>query len=136
MGKRLFESYEAYARRLRAEYQAEQEKERMAKRMLAIEKEQERQAAVLAKHEEQLARLEFRMGQAESDIKHWKEQLCTLYNLLDIEEAEQAALVPGSKAHTQREKNIMALRGKIHTAESRLSKAKFEHKMCKDKLSA
>ena len=99
-----------------------------------LAKEQERQAAQLEKHEEQLAKLEHRLAVAEGDIAHWQEQICNLYALLDIEQAEQAGAVPGSKSDIQHQKKIITLSNQIHAAENRLAKAKFEKSFCENKL--
>ena len=99
-----------------------------------LAKEQERQAAQLEKHEEQLAKLEHRLAVAEGDIAHWQEQIGNLYALLDIEQAEQAGAVPGSKSDIQHQKKIITLSNQIHAAENRLAKAKFEKSFCENKL--
>ena len=99
-----------------------------------LAKEQERQAAQLEKHEEQLAKLEHRLAVAEGDIAHWQEQIGNLYALLDIEQAEQAGAVPGSKSDIQHQKKIITLSNQIHAAENRLAKAKFEKSFCENKM--
>ena len=75
----------------------EREQIRQRREQEKLSKEQERQAEVLRKHESRIADLEDRMAQAESDIAHWSETVASLYALLDIELAEQAGAMPGSK---------------------------------------
>lgn len=99
-----------------------------------LAKEQERQAAQLEKHEEQLAKLEHRLAVAEGDIAHWEDQFYNLCALLDIEQAEKAAAVPGSKSDIQHTRKIITLSNQIHAAENRLAKAKFEKSFCESKL--
>ena len=99
-----------------------------------LAKEQERQAAQLEKHEEQLAKLEHRLAIAEGDIAHWEDQFYNLCALLDIEQAEKAAAVPGSKSDIQHTRKIITLTNQIHAAENRLAKAKFEKSFCENKM--
>ena len=122
-------------RRREAEARAE------VNRMAAIEreqmrqrKEQEKQAAMLAKHEEEIEKLKFRMAQAESDIEHYTEQLANLYALLDIEEMAQSSAVPGSKEDAKHQRKIITLTNQIHTAETRLEKAKFNKEQAERKI--
>ena len=110
------------------------EQERQAKEQERLAKEQERQAAQLEKHEEQLAKLEHRLAVAEGDIAHWEDQFYNLCALLDIEQAEKAAAVPGSKSDIQHTRKIITLTNQIHAAENRLAKAKFEKSFCESKL--
>ena len=122
-------------RRREAEARAE------VNRMAAIEreqmrqrKEQEKQAAMLAKHDEEIEKLKFRMAQAESDIEHFTEQIANLYALLDIEQMAQASAVPGSKEDSKHQRKIITLTNQIHTAESRLEKAKFNKEQAERKI--
>ena len=101
-----------------------------------IAKEQARQAEQLAKHEEQLAKLEFCMTQAEADITAESEQIASLYALMDIATAEQAAAVPGSKADIRAQKQIISYQSAIHAAEKRKAKAEFTKQTAQQKLSA
>lgn len=112
----------------------EREQMRQAKEQGKMAKEQERQAEVLRKHEEQIAKLEFRLSTAESDIAHWNEQIAALYAILDMEQLELAGTVNGSKEQMKHQKKIITLNNQIHAAENRLNKAKFEKSFCEDKL--
>lgn len=103
-------------------------------RLIKLEREQQRQAEQLAKHEERLEKLEYRLSAAEADIEHWSEQIGNLYALLDIEMAEQAGAVPGSKTDIKCQKRIIALNNQIHTAESRVRKAQFEKSFCEKRV--
>jgi len=117
-------------RRQAAEQERQQrEHERLLREQERQAKEQERQAAQLAKHERRIADLEYRMKQAEQDIAHYTETLGNLCALLDIEQAEQAAAVPGSKTDIKCQKRIITLNNQIHTAETRLNKAKHTKNM-------
>lgn len=106
------------------------------KRLVAVEVEQIKQAKELAKHDKKIAELEFRVTQAESDIEHWKEQYMNLTALLDIELAEQAGAVPGSKSDIQHQKRIIALTNQIHSAESKLAKAQHIKETAAAEISA
>ena len=103
-------------------------------RVSAVEKEQEKHAAMLKKHEEEIAKLKFRMAQAESDIEHFTEQLGNLYALLDIEEMARSSAVPGSAEDAKHQRKIITLTNQIHTAETRLEKAKFNKEQAERKI--
>lgn len=120
------------------------------RRMLALEREQARQRAEqerqareqvrqaeqLARHEARIADLEFRMSQAESDIAAESERIASLYALMDIAAAEQAAAIPGSKTDIRAQKQIISYQSAIHAAEKRKAKAEFTKQTAQQKLSA
>ena len=114
----------------------EREQMRIAREQERQAKEQARQAEQLAKHEEQLAQLEFRMSQAEADIAAESERIASLYALMDIAAAEQAAAVPGSKTDIRAQKQIISYQSAIHAAERRKAKAEFTKQTAQQKLSA
>ena len=64
--------------------QQQEEAKAYVARQLAIEKEQQRQAVLLAKHEEQIAKLEFSVRQAQSDIDHLSAILEDLNESLEV----------------------------------------------------
>lgn len=112
------------------------EQTRQRKESERIAREQERQAAQLKKHEQRIADLEFRMSQAEADINHWTQQIQNLYALLDIEYKNQYEAAPGSKADITSQKRIITLNNQIHTAETKLSKARHIKATAKQQLKA
>ena len=114
----------------------EREQMRQAKEQEKLYKEQARQAEVLRKHDARIADLEDRMAQAESDIAHWSETVASLYALLDIELAEQAGAMPGSKTDVKCQKRIITLNNQIHAAETRVNKAKSVKRKAESELSA
>lgn len=114
----------------------EREQQRIAKEQERQAKEQARQAAQLAKHEEQLEKLEFRITQAEADITAESERIASLYALMDIAAAEQAAAIPGSKTDIRAQKQIISYQSAIHAAEKRKAKAEFTKQTAQQKLSA
>ena len=133
-------AYSIYRKnRIRAE-QAEAARQRrialLEKEQARLAKEQQKQAEQLAKHEKRIADLEYKMAQAEADIEHWTEQVCNLYGLLDIAEAEQSSAVPGSAKDLKCQKRIVALNNQIHTAEAKINKAKHVRQIAKKELSA
>ena len=83
--------------------------------------------AWLRRHDEQIAVLEFKVEQAENDIRRLKEHVGGLYALLDIAEAEQAGALPGSKTDVRCQTKILSLNKRIDTAEKQLRKAQFDH---------
>ena len=114
----------------------EREQMRITREQVRQAKEQARQAEQLARHEEQLAKLEFRMTQAEADIAAESERIASLYALMDIAAAEQAAAVPGSKTDIRAQKQIISYQSAIHAAEKRKAKAEYTKMTAQQKLTA
>ena len=112
-----------YCHKLELDRAADQK--RMAKELDRVTKEQARQAAVLAKHEEMLRKFSFKLEQANNDIEYLNDYCNNLYQLLDIEKLTQAGAVPGSKTDIKCQKKIITLTNQIHSAEARLAKAKY-----------
>ena len=98
--------------------------------------EQERQAAILAKHEQRIADLEYRVQQAESDIDHWKQTVGNLYALRDVLMNELEQAIVGGKNQTKYQKQIITLDNQIHSAETRLAKAKYTKAKAEQELQA
>lgn len=101
-----------------------------------IEREQQKQAKQIAKHEEQIVKLEQKMASAESEIAFNREQVDKLFALLGIEQAELDAAVYGSDTWQKKQKRVIALENRIHTCQRRINKAKADIYNCKQKLSA
>ena len=113
----------------------------MQREQIRLAKEQERQAreiekheAWLVKHDAEISALQFKVGKAESDIAHWKEQIGNLYALLDIAQAEMESALVGGKIQTKYQKQVISLNNQIHTAEQRLNKAQFDKDCAERKL--
>ena len=98
--------------------------------------EQERQAALLQRHEERISKLEYQMRQAEADIEHWKQTVGNLYALRDVlmNELEQATI--GGKNQTKYQKQIITLDNQIHSAETKLVKAKYNKAKAEQEMRA
>lgn len=119
--------------RLSAEWKAQKaQAELETKRLIAIEreqirqaKEQERQAAQLEKHEKRLADLEERMAIAEGEIEFQSQQIERLRAHIEHAETERDACVYGSTRYYQWDKKCLALEKQIHTAESKMAKAQY-----------
>ena len=134
----------AELKRLTAEWRAQKaEAELETKRMIALEreqerlaKEQERQAAQLEKHEEMIRKLEMRMATAESELAFNREQRDRLFLLLDIEERERDAAIEGSRTWQAHHKKVISLENQIHTVQKRIDKAHMDKAYCESKLSA
>lgn len=108
-----------------------------------IEREQARQAkeiekheAWLKKHDEEIAKLQYKVEKAEADIEHLTEQIGQYYAMLDILENQRAIAVPGSKADASAQSKIITMQNKIHTAETRLNKAKFDKEQAERKMAS
>lgn len=113
---------------------AEQERQRREQERQA--KEQERQTEILRKHEQRISDLEYRIEQAETDIEHWKQQVGNLYALRDVAMNELEQAIVGGKNQTKYQKQIITLDNQIHTAETRLAKAKHTKKQAEQQLAA
>jgi chromosome segregation ATPase len=112
-------------------------------RLIAVEreqmrlaKEQEKQGEQLAKHEKRIADLEFRMSQAESDIEFLNDRIAQLDAQRDYLLLQQSGTIPGGKEHTKYQTKIISIDNQIHTAESKLTKARHIKAMAERELSA
>lgn len=116
----------------------EQERERKEREAADanLAREQERQAALLEKHEKRIADLEFRMSQAESDIEFLKDRIAQLDAQRDYLLLQQYGTVPGGKEHTKYQAKIISIENQIHTAENKLSKAQHTRDMAKKEIEA
>ena len=103
----------------------EREQMRQAKEQEKLAKEQEKQAAQLAKHEKRLADLEERMAVAEGEIEFQAQQIERLREHIEHAETERDACVYGSSRYYQWDKKCLALEKQIHTAESKMAKAQY-----------
>lgn len=112
------------------------EQEKQAKEQEKLEKEQAKQAEVLRKHEERLMKLEQRMATAESEIAFNREQRERLFKLLDIEERERDGCIEGSATWQKHHKKIISLENQIHTVEKRIDKAHMEKAYCEKQMEA
>lgn len=114
----------------------EREQMRQAREQEKLEKEQQRQAEVLAKHEERLMKLEQRMASAESEIAFNREQRERLFSLLDIEERERDAAIEGSATWQKHQKKVISLENQIHTVQKRIDKAHMDKAYCEKQIEA
>lgn len=114
----------------------EREQMRQAREQEKLAKEQEKQAEVLRKHEERLMKLEQRMATAESEIAFNREQRERLFSLLDIEEMERDASIPGGKEWQKHQKKVISLENQIHTVQKRIDKAHMDKAYCEKQMEA
>jgi hypothetical protein len=112
----------------------EREQMRQAREQEKLAKEQEKQAAQLAKHEKRLADLEYRVSQAESDIEFLNDRIAQLDAQRDYLLLQQSGTVPGGKEHTKYQTKIISIDNQIHTAENKLSKAQHIKTMAKKEI--
>lgn len=99
-----------------------------------LAEEQARQAAVLARHEEDIRKLNFTVAQFVEDIDYLKEHIGNLYALRDIAMNELEQAIVGGRNHSKYQKQVISLDKQIHTAEMKLSKAQFNLGEAKHKL--
>ena len=114
----------------------EREQARQAKEQERQRKEQERQAAQLAKHEEMIRKLEMRMATAERELAFNREQRDRLFLLLDIEERERDAAIEGSRTWQAHHKKVISLENQIHTVQKRIDKAHMDKAYCESKMAS
>ena len=128
--------------RMTAEWKQRQAEAKIeTQRLIALEreqmrqaKEQERQAAQLAKHEAQIMKLEQRMASAESELAFNREQRERLFTLLDIEELERDASIHGGKEWQKHQKKVISLENQIHTVQKRIDKAHADKAFCEKQM--
>ena len=125
---------------------------------LKMEKEQQRQAEVLEKHEDMICKMQFQLDQALNDIPMLKRQLSVLSAQMevmqdDLDSADRAVkwdefriknggssvvsikeVQAHLKAREQAENKILAQEKKIRTAEKQLAKAEFNRDMARRKI--
>lgn len=112
----------------------EQEQKALAREQARLAKEQEKQGEQLAKHEKRLADLEFRMSQAESDIEFLNDRIAQLDAQRDLLMLQQSGTVPAGKEHTKYQTKITSIDNQIHTAESKLAKARHIKAMAEKEM--
>lgn len=112
---------------------------------IALEREQMRQAAQLAKHEETLRKheleireLKHRMTVCEGDYKALKQRMENLNELYEMASAELASAESAgdNKRKEKALRKIMTMDNQIATTEKRMSKAKYDWNTAKKKLAA
>lgn len=103
-------------------------------RLIKLEREQQRQAEQLARHEERLEKLEQRLTIAEGEIAFNREQRERLFKLLEIEQKTQSGTTEGSKEWARSQKKIIALENQIHTVQKRIDKSKMDKVFCESRI--
>lgn len=103
-------------------------------RLIKLEREQQRQAEQLARHEERLEKLEQRLTIAEGEISFNREQRERLFKLLEIEQKTQSGTMEGSKEWARSQKKIIALENQIHTVQKRIDKSKMDKVFCESRI--
>ena len=128
------ERIEAEKRRIEWQKRQDEINRKAEAERIRLAKEQERQAAILERHEAEIRKAQFTASQALADIDFQKDRLADLESQLDYLLLLQAGTIPGSKEHDKYQKRIVTLHNQIHTAESKLNKAKFYHSEAQRKL--
>ena len=132
----------AEAQRMREEFKARQLEAKLeVERMVAIEREQIRQAkeiekheAWLKKHDEEIAKLNFRISEAERTIAHFTplyDALKAQYDelTLKIKFYEQRGLLTGGA-----KKELEKVSNKLYAVETKINKAKFDKEQAERKI--
>lgn len=124
--RRLREEQREQARR-QAEHDTALERARVEREELR--REQERQA-------DEIAKLRHTIEQAEFDIDYLLERIGSIDAQTDYYIYLQSATVPGGDEWLKYQRKIDTLRSQVHTAETRLSKARFAKAQAERKLTA
>ena len=101
-----------------------------------MKKEQERQAAQLAKHDAEIEKLKHTVEKAEFDIGFLLQRVAELDSQLDYVLLQQSGTVPGSKQFEKYQSKIVSLHNQIYSAETRLNKAQYAKAQAAAKLNA
>lgn len=88
--------------------------------------EQERQRKEQIRQAEQIAALDFRISQAETDIANGQERTAGLYALLDLAIAAQQKAEPGSPEEERAQRKILSLTNQINSTERKIAKAQYD----------
>lgn len=123
-----------YCHKLELDKAADQK--RMAKELDRVTKEQARQAAEIEKLKETTMKLEDRLATAESELIFNREMREKLFSLLDIEELELDASLPGSRGWQKHQRKVISLNNQIHAVQKRIDKYTQDKRMCERKLEA
>lgn len=114
----------------------EVEQIRQAAEQEKLKREQEKQAAQIAKHEKRIADLEFKAKQADCDIEFLTDRIAQLDAQRDYLILQQSGTVPGGKEHTKYQNKILTIENQTHTAENKLNKAKHIKAMAEAELAS
>lgn len=128
--------------RIEAEQAAQHETDRQRDRMIIEQArkaaEHDRTIAVLAKEQrkqaEQIAKMQQTVKQCSADIEYLTDHQADLYAQLDYYLLQQSGTIPGSKTFEQYQNKIVSIKTKLHSTESRLSKAQFNQAQAQRKL--
>lgn len=117
------------------------EAQRMAKaeaaRISAVEKEQKKQAAIIAKHEKDIQDLKNKMKTCEMDYRAMRQRMDNLNELyaLASKELKEADDAGDDKRKEKAMRKIMAFDGQIATTEKKMYKAQVGYHQAKRELS-
>jgi len=123
--------YEAAQRAYRQQQLEEQRRireltraqEKETRERIRLAKEVAKHDAMLKKHEEEIAKLKFRMDQACEDIGFLRDKITRLNKIAAYEEEERDKATPQSAEYQKHERKVLALENQIRTANRQLEKA-------------
>ena len=98
-----------------------QEKE--IRERIRLTKEVEKHEAWLKKHDDEIAKLQFRLDQACEDIGFLRDKITRLNKLAAFEENERDKSTPTSAEYQKHERKVLAIENQIRTAHRQLEKA-------------
>lgn len=101
-----------------------------------LRKEQDKQAATIAKHEKRIADLEYKVRKLDRDVASQQELLGDYYGQLDWLLLQQSGTTPGSREHMAWQNKIVTKRNQIRKAESKWEDLKKARDMAEQELSA
>lgn len=104
------------------------------KRMEAVEREQRRQAEIIARHDAAISELQHKVEQIEKNLNFIDDRIAKLDALLDFTLQQQEGTVEGGKEWMKLQRSIMATEKQIHTEEQRRDKLMWDRKTARAKM--
>ena len=121
--------------KLREEWRQRQAEAKLeTARLIAVEREQMRQAEQLAKHEERIEALEYKVRKLDRDIESQQELLADYYAQLDWLLLQQSGTTVGGNEFAKWQNKIVTKSNQIRKAENKLADMKDAKSMANRKL--
>lgn len=105
-----------------------------SKRVEAIEREQRKQAELLAKHEAAISELQHRVAQIEKNLDYINDRIAKLDAIRDFTLLQQSGTVEGGKEWMKFQRSIMATEKQIRTEENKRDKLMWDKKTARAKM--
>ena len=126
----LIKTYELYSMMADAKRREDARTERLDR----VERKQTVQDAKLAKHDQQIGEIQFKIEQLEATVNDMDQRLAGLYAKLDYLHDKQDGTSVGGDEWMKYQDKIMAVENQISAAEAKRRKAKHDRLVCRRKL--